>query len=232
MENRCQYCLPLLLVATFSLITLCTAEALVPRYPTAFLSVRGGESRAATSAPSSNVDILQYKNSNHEINYKFSSTSLKEYMGEETIGENKNNDSSSTNGLNGAESADVDSQSIKQIRVTGKGRVGATKMPPRNNKNKNGIAVEKVNRQDLGQLEDKPIHAEFIAETALPTDVGQFRLRAYRTDAGENEYTGREPSVIYAADKSPFGVEGQLNKDVPIRIHDQCLTSEVFRSRR
>jgi len=229
MENRCQYCVPLLLVATY-LITLCTAEALVPRYPTAFLSVRGGESRAATSAPSSNsnVDILQYKNSNHEINYKFSSTSLKEYMGEETIGEN-NREDSSTNGLNGAKSDDMDSssssstQSIKQIRVTGKGRVGATKMPPRNKNN--GIAVEKVNRQDLGQLEDKPIHAEFIAETALPTDVGQFRLRAYRTDAGENEYTGREPSVIYAADKSPFGVEGQLNKDVPIRIHDQCLTS-------
>ena len=230
MENRCQYCVPLLLVATFSLITLCTAEALVPRYPTAFFSVRGGESRATSAPPSNNVDIL-YQN-NHESSYKFSSTSLKEYMGEETIGENNREDSSSTNGLNGAESADVDSQSIKQIRVTGKGRVGATKMPPRNNKNKNGIAVEKVNRQDLGQLEDKPIHAEFIAETALPTDVGQFRLRAYRTDAGENEYTGREPSVIYAADKSPFGVEGQLNKDVPIRIHDQCLTSEVFRSRR
>jgi hypothetical protein len=225
MENRCQYCVPLLLVATY-LITLCTAEALVPRYPTAFLSVRGGESRATSAAPSSNnnVDILQYK-TNHESNYKFSSTSLKEYMGEETIGEN-NREDSSTNGLNGAESNDT-AQSIKQIRVTakGKGRVGATRMPSRNKNNG-------VNRQDLGQLEDLPIHAEFIAETALPTDVGQFRLRAYRTDAGENEYTGREPSVIYAADKSPFGVEGQLNKDVPIRIHDQCLTSEVFRSRR
>jgi hypothetical protein len=236
MENRCQYCVPLLLVATFSLmvITLCTAEALVPRYPAAFFSVRGGGSRA-TSAANSNVDIL-YKN--HESNYKFSSTSLKEYMGEETIGENND---SSTNGINGAESDDVDSlssstssQSIKQIRVTAKGRVGATRMPPRNSSNNknNGITVEKVIRQDLGQLEDLPIHAEFIAETALPTDVGQFRLRAYRTDASENEYTGREPSVIYAADKSPFGVEGQLNKDVPIRIHDQCLTSEVFRSRR
>jgi hypothetical protein len=231
MKNRCQYCVPLLLVATFSLmvVTLCTAEALIPRYPTAFFSVRGGESRAA-SAPSSYVDIL-YKN--HESNYKFSSTSLKEYMGEETIGEN--NDSST----NDAESDDVDyssssSQSIKQIRVTAKGRVGATRMPPRNSSNNksNGISVEKVNRQDLGQLEDLPIHAEFIAETALPTDVGQFRLRAYRTDASKNEYTGREPSVIYAADKSPFGVEGQFNKDVPIRIHDQCLTSEVFRSRR
>lgn len=112
---------------------------------------------------------------------------------------------------------------------------------PNNNKNgiyKNGfptknIAANAIN-SNLCEVEDRPIPAEFIAETALPTDVGQFRLRAYRTAAilNGNEYTGREPSVIYAADKSPFGVEGQLSKDVPIRIHDQCLTSEVFRSRR
>lgn len=84
----------------------------------------------------------------------------------------------------------------------------------------------------LAQLEDKPVPAEFIAETALPTDIGHFRLRAYRTACNGNEYTGREPSVIYAADKSPFGVEGQLQQDVPVRIHDQCLTSEVFGSKR
>lgn len=84
----------------------------------------------------------------------------------------------------------------------------------------------------LAQLEDKPVPAEFVAETALPTDIGHFRLRAYRTACNGNEYTGREPSVIYAADKSPFGVEGQLQQDVPVRIHDQCLTSEVFGSKR
>jgi GTP cyclohydrolase II len=81
---------------------------------------------------------------------------------------------------------------------------------------------------------DQPIPAEFVAETALPTDVGQFRLRAYRTDPDPvNEFTGREPTVIYAADKSPFGKgNGQLQENIPIRIHDQCLTSEVFRSQR
>ncbi|KAL3908333.1 MAG: hypothetical protein SGARI_003110 [Bacillariaceae sp.] len=47
-----------------------------------------------------------------------------------------------------------------------------------------------------------------------------------------NEFTGREPSVIYAADKSPFGNDGEFKENVPIRIHDQCLTSEVFRSQR
>jgi hypothetical protein len=81
---------------------------------------------------------------------------------------------------------------------------------------------------------DQPVPAEFVAETDLPTDVGQFRLRAYRTDPDPvNEFTGREPTVIYAADKSPFGTNvGQLQQNVPIRIHDQCLTSEVFRSQR
>lgn len=79
---------------------------------------------------------------------------------------------------------------------------------------------------------DQPIPAEFIAETSLPTDVGQFRLRAYRTGPTGNEHSGREPAVIYAADKSPFGIDGDLKEGVPVRIHDQCLTSEVFGSQR
>ena len=139
----------------------------------------------------------------------------------------------------------------KQYPLGGLG--AATRMPPVVNKNgnssnninknkKNGFASKNIPTEEFiaetgdlsSEFEDRPIPAEFIAETALPTDVGAFRLRAYRTDviANGNEYSGREPSVIYAADKSPFGVEGKLRNDVPIRIHDQCLTSEVFRSRR
>jgi hypothetical protein len=38
--------------------------------------------------------------------------------------------------------------------------------------------------------------------------------------------------VIYFADKSPFGHDGELRENLPVRIHDQCLTSEVFRSQR
>jgi GTP cyclohydrolase II len=80
---------------------------------------------------------------------------------------------------------------------------------------------------------DRKIPAEFVAETNLPTDVGQFRLRAYRSQQSEtNEYVGREPSVIYAAGNPPFGTDGRLRQDVPIRIHDQCITSEVFGSQR
>jgi len=153
-------------------------------------------------------------------------------MGEETAQEEQT--------PNGASSA----KPVKQIRVTAKSGLAATRMPPKkitngNGNKQNGFSdangnVARSRIAKLTEVEDRPIPAEFIAETALPTDVGQFRLRAYRTALieGANEYVGREPSVIYAADKSPFGVEGELNQDVPIRIHDQCLTSEVFRSKR
>jgi hypothetical protein len=98
------------------------------------------------------------------------------------------------------------------------------------NDNVNGVRKAMM---DESTFVDRRIPAEFVADTKLPTDVGQFRLRAYRTDPDPvNEFTGREPSVIYAADKPPFGEDGKLQEDVPIRIHDQCLTSEVFRSQR
>lgn len=82
------------------------------------------------------------------------------------------------------------------------------------------------------------IPTEYVAETNLPTDVGHFRLRAYRVTAPLNEFevrnrhVGTEPCVIYCTDKSPFGENGKLAENVPVRIHDQCFTSEVFRSQR
>ena len=126
---------------------------------------------------------------------------------------------------------------IKQIRVTNGKRLGATRMPPKTNGASRNLPTDNISASAIASLcevEDRPIPAEFVAETALPTDVGQFRLRAYRTEAADNanEYCGREPSVIYAADKSPFGVDGKLKTAVHVRIHDQCLTSEVFGSRR
>jgi GTP cyclohydrolase II len=58
----------------------------------------------------------------------------------------------------------------------------------------------------------------FVAETALPTRQGRFRVRAYRNPA-----TGAEPLAMIVG-----SVEGRA--DVPVRVHDQCLTSEVFGS--
>jgi 3,4-dihydroxy 2-butanone 4-phosphate synthase/GTP cyclohydrolase II len=96
----------------------------------------------------------------------------------------------------------------------------------------NGVNTRPRNGQAKDASLDYPVPATFVAETSLPTDVGQFRLRAYRTPKGSNEFTGTEPCVIYCADKSPFGHNGELRENLPVRIHDQCLTSEVFRSQR
>jgi hypothetical protein len=83
--------------------------------------------------------------------------------------------------------------------------------------------------------EDQPdlqLPCKYIAETNLPTDIGHFRLRAYRVEDDaqhliKNIHVGSEPCVIYSTAKPPFG-----QKEVPVRIHDQCFTSEVFRSQR
>mmetsp|Transcript_14728 Transcript_14728/g.22844 ORF Transcript_14728/g.22844 Transcript_14728/m.22844 type:complete len:573 (+) Transcript_14728:122-1840(+) len=93
------------------------------------------------------------------------------------------------------------------------------------------------------------IPCAYVAETNLPTDVGHFRLRAYRISESDdvenlmanNKYMGNEPCVIYCTQSPPGTVGGSLTdgdgelveqEAVPVRIHDQCFTSEVFRSRR
>eukprot|EP00581_Thalassiosira_minuscula_P012851 CAMPEP_0183717848 /NCGR_PEP_ID=MMETSP0737-20130205/11305_1 /TAXON_ID=385413 /ORGANISM="Thalassiosira miniscula, Strain CCMP1093" /LENGTH=656 /DNA_ID=CAMNT_0025947325 /DNA_START=107 /DNA_END=2077 /DNA_ORIENTATION=+ len=94
-----------------------------------------------------------------------------------------------------------------------------------------------------GGFPDEVVPATYVAETNLPTDVGHFRIRAYRIDdamsephpLGAGAGLGAEPCVIYCTDKPPFGSKGGERggaKDVPVRIHDQCFTSEVFRSQR
>lgn len=58
----------------------------------------------------------------------------------------------------------------------------------------------------------------FIAETPLPTERGRFRVRAYR-----DPVTGAEPLAFISGD-----IEHQ--EHVICRVHDQCVTSEVFGS--
>lgn len=74
----------------------------------------------------------------------------------------------------------------------------------------------------------------FIAECDLPTDRGNFRMRAYTyrgakmvVREGENvlEWTEMEPIIIY---------KGNLkgSQRAVVRVHDQCYTSEVLGSKR
>jgi hypothetical protein len=92
-----------------------------------------------------------------------------------------------------------------------------------------------------GGFADTLVPATYVAETNLPTDIGHYRIRAYRIENGsEGEHPlgagaglGSEPCIIYCTDKPPFGEKGGKGaQGVPVRIHDQCFTSEVFRSKR
>jgi GTP cyclohydrolase II len=58
----------------------------------------------------------------------------------------------------------------------------------------------------------------FISETLLPTESGEFTVRAYR-----DLRDGSEPVAILAGDVSGMS-------DVPVRVHDECFTSEVLGS--
>jgi len=68
------------------------------------------------------------------------------------------------------------------------------------------------------QRNRRAVTAQYVAETLLPTTQGKFRMRAYR-----DVVTGEEPMVFIAGP-----VEGR--SDVTVRVHDQCLTSEIFGS--
>ncbi len=62
---------------------------------------------------------------------------------------------------------------------------------------------------------------EFVASCTIPTEMGMFNLRSYHT-------TGKrfhEPVVVYKGDL--HGEDG-----VVVRVHDQCVTSEVLGSLR
>jgi len=64
----------------------------------------------------------------------------------------------------------------------------------------------------------KEPRVSFVAETLLPTDKGSYRVRAYRDGVDDTE-----PVAIVFGD-----VSGGV--DVPVRVHDECFTSEVLGS--
>lgn len=64
------------------------------------------------------------------------------------------------------------------------------------------------------------ISTVFVAETDLPTALGTFKLRAYRS---QGQLGVSEPiALVYGR------VYGKEN--IAVRVHDQCVTSEVFGS--
>ena len=110
-----------------------------------------------------------------------------------------------------------------------------------------GVEQQRGGSTAASSENEEIIPVDYIAESDLPTDMGAYRLRAYRVSKGweattpspssnfhEGLHFGKEPCVIYYADKPPgtLGGGGPMEAGVPVRIHDQCFTSEVFRSQR
>lgn len=77
-------------------------------------------------------------------------------------------------------------------------------------------------QQDIAPGSPGVAEARFVAECDMPTDRGNFRMRSYRCDG---DYAALEPVALT---HGPLG--GAEN--VLARVHDQCLTSEVFGSKR
>uniref|UniRef100_A0A6A7GD52 GTP cyclohydrolase II n=1 Tax=Hirondellea gigas TaxID=1518452 RepID=A0A6A7GD52_9CRUS len=63
------------------------------------------------------------------------------------------------------------------------------------------------------------ITVSFVSEAHIPTAKGCFRLRAYRDSS-----TNSEPIVLISGHLKPEST------NVPVRVHDQCFTSEVIGS--
>jgi 3,4-dihydroxy 2-butanone 4-phosphate synthase / GTP cyclohydrolase II len=64
------------------------------------------------------------------------------------------------------------------------------------------------------------LQVERVADTELPTEHGEFRCIAYRSTDTNDEH-------IALVKGDPTGVDAPL-----VRIHSECLTGDVFRSRR
>jgi len=59
-----------------------------------------------------------------------------------------------------------------------------------------------------------------VSEADMPTDFGEFRIFAYETEVGNETHI-----ALVKGD-----IEG--DKEVPVRVHSECLTGDVFGSRR
>jgi len=199
-----------------SMLAMCTAEAF-PGNANAFLP-RGLRSRGGDA-------IKSRRTSEHLMKMEFDDF---QHAGLDVV-------SDVTNGYstNGYSSGDLDDEEEEYTN-------GVTNSGDFTNGNGSTIDESNINRKSFdsqSKIEVDDEHtvmpATFIADTKLPTTFGHFRLRAYRFEnSGGNEFNGNEPCIIYSAENPPFGTEGKLLENVPIRVHDQCLTSEVFGSQR
>ncbi len=81
--------------------------------------------------------------------------------------------------------------------------------------------LKMISVQDLiAYRRSKETLVEMVAEARLPSDHGDFLLRVY-----QNNIDGKEHVAI---------IKGEISPDVPllVRVHSECLTGDIFASRR
>ena len=76
----------------------------------------------------------------------------------------------------------------------------------------------------VSRTDQLPARLEQLATASLPTRHGMFQLRVFRfEDAGVHASLSKEHCALIMGD-----VRGK--RDVPVRVHSECLTGEVFSS--
>jgi 3,4-dihydroxy 2-butanone 4-phosphate synthase/GTP cyclohydrolase II len=81
------------------------------------------------------------------------------------------------------------------------------------------MLVENFKNQNVTEPFFKDVASvEKVAESNLPTEIGEFRIAGYRSLISEEEFV-----VLY---------KGNFDENIPtlVRIHSQCLTGDVFGS--
>lgn len=81
--------------------------------------------------------------------------------------------------------------------------------------------LKMISVQDLiAYRRSKETLVEMVAEARLPSDHGDFLLRVY-----QNNIDGKEHVAI---------IKGEINPETPmlVRVHSECLTGDIFGSRR
>jgi 3,4-dihydroxy 2-butanone 4-phosphate synthase / GTP cyclohydrolase II len=79
--------------------------------------------------------------------------------------------------------------------------------------------VENFKHQNIEAVFFKDaISVQKVAESRLPTEIGEFRIAGYRSLVSDEEFV-----VLF---------KGEMDADIPtlVRIHSQCLTGDVFGS--
>lgn len=84
---------------------------------------------------------------------------------------------------------------------------------------KHGLNIVKIHDIIKYRIENETL-VEYVAETRLPTVFGDFRLKVFKSKTDNKEHIALIKGVLSS------------NEPALVRVHSECITSEVFGSKR